>query len=312
LTELRKLVEAAIDFPDEEIDVASDSNLQGRLEDIFAEFGRITAAAREGALLREGLNVVIAGYPNTGKSSLLNRLAGEEIAIVTDLPGTTRDVLRQALQVDGLTVNLVDTAGLRLTGDVIEAEGIRRARGEMSKADLVLYLVDAAGHHSDDVSAETCGVQTRDAPRGVQSGGVQPGGVPTDELPAGVAVTLVVNKIDLTGMRASIDTRADPVQIHLSAKTGEGLDLLRGHLKQMAGYQGADSGALSARRRHLDALIRARDHVRRGADNFRSARTLELFAEDLRLAQGSLSEITGAFGSEELLGEIFRTFCIGK
>jgi tRNA modification GTPase len=283
LTELRKLVEAAIDFPDEEIDVASDSNLQGRLEDIFAEFGRITAAAREGALLREGLNVVIAGYPNTGKSSLLNRLAGEEIAIVTDLPGTTRDVLRQALQVDGLTVNLVDTAGLRLTGD-------------------------AAGHHSDDVSAETCGVQTRDAPRGVQSGGVQPGGVPTDELPAGVAVTLVVNKIDLTGMRASIDTRADPVQIHLSAKTGEGLDLLRGHLKQMAGYQGADSGALSARRRHLDALIRARDHVRRGADNFRSARTLELFAEDLRLAQGSLSEITGAFGSEELLGEIFRTF----
>jgi tRNA modification GTPase len=284
LTELRKLVEAAIDFPDEEIDFASESKLQQRLNEIFAEFGRITATARQGASLREGLNVVIAGHPNTGKSSLLNRLAGDEIAIVTDLPGTTRDVLRQALQLDGLTVNLVDTAGLRLTGDVIEAEGIRRARGEMAKADLVLYLVDASAVR----------------------------GVPTDDLPAGVPVTVVVNKIDLVETPAGIDAGNTPAEIRLSAKTGEGLDLLRDHLKQRAGYQGADSGALSARRRHLDALIRARQHLQRGADNFKFARALELFAEDLRLAQGSLSEITGAFGSEDLLGEIFRSFCIGK
>ncbi len=295
LTELRKLVEAAIDFPDEEIDFASDSNLQRRLQAIFAEFGRITTAARQGTLLREGLNVVIAGHPNTGKSSLLNRLAGDDIAIVTDIPGTTRDVLRQSLQIDGLTVNLVDTAGLRITGDVIEAEGVRRARGEMSKADLVLYLID--------VSAE--------AP-GAEAPGAEVRGVQARDLPSGVPFTLVVNKIDLAGTPARIDTSKTPAEIHLSAKTGEGLDLLRGHLKRLAGYQGVDSGALSARRRHLDALIRAKGHLQRGAENFKSGQALELFAEDLRLAQGGLSEITGQFGSEELLGEIFRSFCIGK
>ena len=285
LTELRKLVEAAIDFPDEEINFASGSNLEQRLLAILAEFGRITAAARQGALLREGLNVVIAGNPNTGKSSLLNRLAGDEIAIVTDLPGTTRDVLRQSLQIDGLTVNIVDTAGLRDTSDLIEAEGVRRARGEMSKADQVLYLIDA--------SAEACGAHARD-------------------LPTDVPFTLVFNKIDLAEMPARIDTCKTPAEIHLSAKTGEGLDLLRGHLKRLAGYQGADSGALSARRRHLDALLRARGHLQRGAENFNATRALELFAEDLRLAQAALSEITGQFGSEDLLGEIFRSFCIGK
>jgi tRNA modification GTPase len=285
LTELRKLVEAAIDFPDEEIEFAPHSNLQERLGRIFSEFERVTSAARQGALLRDGLTVVIAGKPNAGKSSLLNRLAGEDIAIVTDLPGTTRDVLRQALHLDGLAVNLVDTAGLRTTSDVIEAEGVRRARGEMSKADLVLYLID--------VSAETSGVST-------------------DDLPAGVPVVLLVNKIDLVGMPARIDAGATPVEIHLSAETGEGLDLLRGHLKQLAGHQGADNGALSARRRHLDALIRARQHVRQGAENFQGTRALELFAEDLRLAQACLGEITGEFGSDDLLGEIFRSFCIGK
>jgi tRNA modification GTPase len=289
LTELRKLVEAAIDFPDEEIDFASHASLDRRLQEIAADFGGITAAARQGALLREGLNVVIAGKPNAGKSSLLNRLAGEEIAIVAALPGTTRDVLRQSLQVDGLTVNLVDTAGLRSTDDVIEAEGVRRARGEMQKADLVLYLIDAAA----DVSAETHAA-------------------PLDDLPAGVPVVLVINKIDLLGSSARIDAGVAPVQIHLSAKSGDGLELLRTHLKQLAGYQSADGGALSARRRHLDALTRAWRYVNEGAQNFSSARALELFAEDLRLAQDSLSEITGDFGSEELLGEIFRSFCIGK
>jgi tRNA modification GTPase len=299
LTELRKLVEAAIDFPDEEIDFASESKLQARLAIILGDFERITAAARQGALLRDGLNVVIAGKPNAGKSSLLNSLAGDEIAIVTDLPGTTRDVLRQPLQLDGLVVNLIDTAGLRPTTDVIEAEGVRRARGEIGKADLVLYLVDAAADlEPGNVSAETSGVAAR--------------GVPTDDLPPGVPVAVVVNKIDLLGTPARVDTAAMPPEIHLSAKTGEGLDLLRAHLKMLAGYQIVDGSALSARRRHLDALSRARQLVQQGAENFSRAHALELFAEDLRLAQGALGEITGEFGSDDLLGEIFRSFCIGK
>jgi tRNA modification GTPase len=294
LTELRTLVEAAIDFPDEEIDFASHAKLQERLAAIAGDFERITAAARQGALLRDGLNVVIAGKPNAGKSSLLNRLVGDEIAIVTDLPGTTRDVLRQALQLDGLEVNLIDTAGLRPTTDAIEAEGVRRARGEISKADLVLYLVDAAA----DLAPGGVSAETRRLPAG--------------ELPSGVRVAIVVNKIDLVGMPARIDAAATPTEVHLSAKTGEGLDLLRAHLKQLAGYQNADGSALSARRRHLDALSRARQFMQQGAENFSRAQALELFAEDLRLAQRALGEITGEFGSDDLLGEIFRSFCIGK
>jgi tRNA modification GTPase len=285
LTELRKLVEAAIDFPDEQIDFASQANLDLRLREIFADFEEITAAARHGALLREGLNVVIAGKPNAGKSSLLNRLAGEDVAIVTDLPGTTRDVLRQSLQVDGLTLNLVDTAGLRSTQDVIEAEGVRRARGEMAGADLLLYVTDAANPEIDAQAAQ---------------------------LPVGVPMILVLNKIDLSGTPARIEAGKSPLEIHLSAKTGAGLALLRAQLKHLAGYQSTDAGALSARRRHLDALSRATEHVQQGAENFRGACALELFAEDLRLAQLALSEITGEFGSEQLLGEIFRSFCIGK
>jgi tRNA modification GTPase len=291
LTALRMLIEAAIDFPEEDIDFASHANLDERLSEIAEEFARIIAAARQGSLLRDGLNVVIAGKPNAGKSSLLNRLAGEEIAIVTDQPGTTRDVLRQPLLLHDLAVNLVDTAGLRATNDVVEAEGVRRARAEMSKADLVLYLVDAVtAPEPRDVSAETSGAG----------------------LPPGVPVVRVVNKIDLLGKRARIEAGAAAVEIHLSAKTGEGLDLLREHLEQVAGHQGADAGTLSARRRHLDALIRARQHVQQGVDNFRGAQALELFAEDLRLAQVCLGEITGEFGSDDLLGEIFRSFCIGK
>jgi tRNA modification GTPase len=286
LTELRKRLEAAIDFPDEEIDFASHADLDRRLREIFDDFARITATARHGALLRDGLNVVIAGKPNAGKSSLLNRLAGEDIAIVTDLPGTTRDVLRQSLLVDGLALNLIDTAGLRATHDVIEAEGVRRARGEIAKADLLLYVTDAADPEWD-------------APHAA-------------EPPADVPTIRVLNKIDLSGTAARIDAGKTPVEIHLSAKTGAGLELLRTALKQLAGFQSSEAGALSARRRHLEALTLARRHVQNGAENFARARALELFAEDLRLAQGNLSEITGEFGSEQLLGEIFRSFCIGK
>jgi tRNA modification GTPase len=306
LTELRKLVEASIDFPEEDIDFAAHSKFEerfvGRLADIFSAFDSILAAARQGSLLRDGLNVVIAGKPNAGKSSLLNRLAGDDIAIVTDLPGTTRDILRQSLELDGLTLNLIDTAGLRPTTDVIEAEGVRRARGEIAKADLVLYLVDAA---LKDVSAETLRTATSGA---VASKRPTSG----DDLPLGTPVAVILNKIDLLDMPARIDTTTTPVQIHLSAKTGAGIELLRSHLRTMAGYQGADSGALSARRRHLDALMRARECVQQGAEGFAARRALELFAEDLRLAQRALGEITGEFGSDDLLGEIFRSFCIGK
>lgn len=300
LTELRKLVEAAIDFPDEDIEFAAHPQLQTLLADIFTAFDSIMTAARQGSLLRDGLTVVIAGKPNAGKSSLLNRLAGDEIAIVTDLPGTTRDVLRQSLDLDGLTVNLIDTAGLRSTSDVIEAEGVRRARGEIRKADLVLYLVDATETPAPSRLPTQDGRLTAGGP------------VPVDDLPPGVPCAVIFNKIDLLDVPARIDSAATPVQIQLSAKSGAGTELLRAYLKTAAGYQGGDGGSLSARRRHVDALARARQYTQQGAEGFAGTRALELFAEDLRLAQLALGEITGHFGSEELLGEIFRSFCIGK
>jgi tRNA modification GTPase len=294
ITELRAYVEAAIDFPDEEIDFLSDKALGERLAAVFAAFDSITAAARQGALLREGLNVVIAGKPNAGKSSLLNRLAGDDVAIVTDVPGTTRDVLRQHVHLDGLPLNLIDTAGLRTATDVVEAEGVRRARHEMARADRVLYIVDAgiAGTEEEKDSAQWADE--------------------LEQLPAEVPITLVFNKIDLTGAPARLDETARPPRVFLSARTGSGLELLRSHLKASAGYRELDSGAFAARRRHLDALSRARQHVQSAADILSSARAFELFAEDLRLAQHALGEITGEFTSEDLLGEIFGSFCIGK
>ena len=294
ITGLRAYVEAAIDFPDEEIDFLSDTALRGRLAAVFAACESITAAARQGALLREGLTVVIAGLPNAGKSSLLNKLAGDDIAIVTDVPGTTRDVLRQQVHLDGLPLNLVDTAGLRAAADVVEAEGVRRARSEIARADRVLYVVDAgiAGSKDEGDSAQWA--------------------VELEQLPAGVPVTLVFNKIDLTGAPARLDESACPPRVFLSARSGSGLELLRSHLKATAGYVESESGALAARRRHLDALSRARGHVQNAADILSSTRAFELFAEDLRLAQQALGEITGEFTSEDLLGEIFGSFCIGK
>ena len=300
ITELRAYVEAAIDFPDEEIDFLSDKALGDRLAAVFAAFDSITAAARQGALLREGLNVVIAGKPNAGKSSLLNRLAGDDVAIVTDVPGTTRDVLRQQVHLDGLPLNLVDTAGLRIATDIVEAEGVRRARNEMARADRVLYLVDAGIASTKD---EKDTAQEENSPQWAAE---------LEQLPAGVPVTLVFNKIDLTGAPTRLDETADPPRIFLSARTGSGLELLRSHLKASAGYRELDSGAFAARRRHLDALSRARQHVQSSADILSSTRAFELFAEDLRLAQHALGEITGEFTSEDLLGEIFGSFCIGK
>jgi tRNA modification GTPase len=292
ITELRTLVEAAIDFPDEELDFVPGSELGRRIAKIFMSFDAITAAARQGALLREGLNVVIAGKPNAGKSSLLNKLVGDEVAIVTDQPGTTRDVLRQQVHLDGLPLNLIDTAGLRSAADVVEAEGVRRALAELSRADRVLYMLDAASQLSESSASDLA--------------------VELDELPKGVPVTLIFNKIDLSGAQASVDESRDPPQVFLSARTGAGLDLLRAHLKSRAGYRSGDSGALSARRRHLDALERARSYVVHAAQTLAATRAFELFAEELRLAQLALGEITGEFSSDDLLGEIFGSFCIGK
>ena len=296
ITALRTYVEAAIDFPDEEIDFLSGEILQKRLTAIFSAFDFITAAARQGSLLREGLNVAIAGPPNAGKSSLMNRLAGEDVAIVTDVPGTTRDVLRQQVHLDGLPLNLVDTAGLRSTVDVVEAEGVRRARTEIARADRVLYVLDASVAAADT------------------AGGNDPKEWAAElaQLPQGIPVTLVINKIDLTGAPAGVDEATAPPRVFLSARTGAGLDALRTHLKASAGYLDSESGALAARRRHLDALGRARQHVQTAADILRSTRAFELFAEDLRLAQHALGEITGEFTTEDLLGEIFGSFCIGK
>jgi tRNA modification GTPase len=292
ITELRTLVEAAIDFPDEEIDFLPGSVLGDRMANIFGSFQSITDAARQGALLREGLNVVIAGKPNAGKSSLLNRLVGEEIAIVADQPGTTRDVLRQHVHLDGLPLNLIDTAGLRVSADAVEAEGVRRAMSELARADRVLYVLDAAAAEADRVPLNWRAELA--------------------DLPPGVPVTLVFNKIDLTHAAARLDESHEPAQIFLSAKTGDGLSLLRSHLKKSAGYRSGESGALSARRRHLDALARARACVAQAGEILRSTRAFELFAEELRRAQLALGEITGTLSSDDLLGEIFRSFCIGK
>jgi tRNA modification GTPase len=289
LTELRTRVEAAIDFPDEEIEALPATVLRDRLSQVFIAFAAIEAAARQGALLREGLHVVIAGRPNAGKSSLLNRLVGDDVAIVTALPGTTRDLLRQHVHLDGMPLNLVDTAGLRTAGDVVEEEGIRRARAEMQRADRILFVID--GSLRDD-----------------------PARLPADlaGLPREIPVTLLINKIDLSGALPRLEESEGITRIYASAASGAGVDLLRQHLKHSAGFRESPSGALSARRRHLVALERAHQLVQDAADALEQSRAAELVAEDLRLAQQALGEITGEFTSDDLLGEIFSSFCIGK
>jgi len=289
LTDLRVQVEARIDFPDEQIALLEDGVFAPRLQRLFAAFEALRAAAYRGALLRDGLTVVIAGEPNAGKSSLFNALVGDEMAIVTDTAGTTRDVLRHRLHDDGIPLHLIDTAGLRTAADAIEAEGIRRARLEIARADRVLYLIDAA---APACSADAAAELRRIAPQ--------------------APVTVVLNKIDLAGLPARVDAEASPVRIFLSAKTGDGIDLLRAHLQTSAGEFPADGDALAARRRHLDALGRARLHLEDAAAALRSSDAVELFAEDLRFAQQALGEITGEFTSDELLGRIFASFCIGK
>lgn len=286
--EARMYVEAAIDFPEEEVDFLGDAELKRRIHQAIALCAQITSNARQGALLREGMTVVIAGKPNAGKSSLLNRLAGYSAAIVTDIPGTTRDILRERIHIDGMPLHVLDTAGLREDADVVEAEGIKRARDAMQRADRILYLVD--GTRSTDETAIQAELRA---------------------LPSAVPVTLVINKIDLLG-QPSRYLQSSPATIELSASSGDGIDLLRQHLKECVGFQGAESGTLSARRRHLDALQKADRHLAEALRQLSEFRAGELMAEELRQAQQALNEITGEFTSDDLLGRIFSSFCIGK
>lgn len=281
----RMHVEAAIDFPDEELDLMQDQVLQQRLEHAQQLIDAIERAAHQGSLLRDGMTVVIAGKPNAGKSSLLNRLAGYEAAIVTDLPGTTRDVLRERINLDGLPVHVIDTAGLRDTQDRIEVEGIRRARQEMTKADRLLYIVDV--NDAGDLNREL------------------------ESLPPDVPVTVVMNKIDLISKPPTTVATHPPV-IYLSAQTGMGVELLIEHLKTCVGFSSSEAGEFLARRRHLDALERAHQHLDQARSQLSVRQAGELCAEELRQMQTALSEITGEFSSDDLLGRIFSSFCIGK
>ena len=290
--DLRTYVEAAIDFPEEEIDFLADRELGERLDIVRSHLDAVEQSAKQGRVLRDGMTVVIAGPPNAGKSSLLNRLAGYDAAIVTPVAGTTRDVLRERIHIDGMPLHVMDTAGLRSdAADAAEEEGIRRAQREMARADRVLFVIDAA---TDP------GATAFTAARA--------------SLPPGIPVTLVLNKCDLaTGVPlADTITVAGPQWMAISAKTGEGLPLLRDHLKRCMGYSVAGQGTVSARARHLDALTLARRHVEEAAKQLTERRAGELMAEELRAAQRALEEITGTFTSEDLLGRIFSSFCIGK
>jgi tRNA modification GTPase len=287
--ELRTYVEAAIDFPEEEVDFLGDRELLERLQTVRDHFDAVEQSAQQGRLLREGMTVVLAGRPNAGKSSLLNRLAGYDAAIVTPIPGTTRDVLRERIDIDGMPLHVLDTAGLREGRDAVEEEGVRRAQAEFARADRVLFVIDAA-----EDPAGTAFQEER------------------ARLPPDVAVTLLFNKCDLSRGIPLADTISGPPRITLSALNGDGLDMLRAHLKSCMGYRTVEAGTVSARRRHLEALARARVHVDEGAKQLLERRAGELFAEELREAQQALGEITGEFTTDDLLGRIFSSFCIGK
>jgi tRNA modification GTPase len=292
LVSLRVYVEAAIDFPEEEIDFLASAELRERVEDVQQRLGSVLAAAEQGAVLTRGLTVAIAGRPNAGKSTLMNRLAGHDVAIVTPLAGTTRDLLRERIEIDGIPVEMIDTAGLReATHDVIEAEGMRRARAAIAHADHVLFVVDAATDPgADSFTAERA------------------------QLPAGVPVTVVMNKSDLVAASAALapaNTQAAPPRLTLSAATGTGLDALRRLIAASAGQSDAGPGAFSARARHVDALRRAAQHLDLARQQL-VAKQGELAAFELRAAQQQLGEVVGDVTSDELLGHIFGSFCIGK
>jgi len=287
LIQLRMYVEAAIDFPEEEIDFLGNSRVGMDVKELMEELTALQAAAQRGRVMRDGMNLVIAGPPNAGKSSLLNALAGTETAIVTDIPGTTRDILRERIQIDGMPIHLIDTAGLRETEDEVEQIGVARARREIAAADRILWIYDGAAdplHTAYD-----------------------PGQLPQD-----IPITFVHNKADLSGLPTGLFTDKGETKVRISAKTGEGMDALRTHLRQSMGLTQAGEGEFLARRRHLAALERTAQHLANGQAALQQGMAGELLAEDLRQAQMALAEITGEFSADDLLGEIFSSFCIGK
>jgi tRNA modification GTPase len=291
VTRLRIFVEACIDFPEEEIDILADPDVQQRIEDILSRITRIESAAKTGRLLREGMNVLLAGKPNAGKSSLLNALSGNNVAIVSAIPGTTRDLIRERILIDGMPVHITDTAGLRDSPDEIEREGIRRALQEAENTDLLLLVVDS----STEDDPETI---LRDHFSGF-----------AERMPP---VCIVMNKCDLSKTAAGLQSMPGALRVGISAMTGTGIDALREVLRNIVGYAPAEGGNFSARRRHLDALTRARQALLTSHDVLLSRAGPELLAEDLRAAQQHLGEITGHLSSDELLGKIFSSFCIGK
>ena len=281
VTKLRLHVEAAIDFPEEEIDFLADPALKNRVEECAAAFAELRRETRIGRVLRDGVQLVIVGKPNAGKSSLLNYLSGEEAAIVTEIAGTTRDILRERIEIDGLLVELVDTAGIRENPDVIEEEGIRRAREAQKSADAILWIKDPQDPGDDVI------------------------------LPEAVPVIELRNKCDL-GDAVPGFVSEDPCILNISAKTGAGVEELRTAIRRLAGFRDLGEGAFTARQRHSDALRRAARHFDAGRKALADQRAGEIFAEELRLTQAALGEITGSFTSDDLLGRIFAEFCIGK
>lgn len=289
---LRIYVEASIDFPEEEVDFLSDGKIAKDLYKIIDNLNAVKDQAKQGAILRDGMKVVIAGRPNAGKSSLLNTLVGKESAIVTDIAGTTRDVMREHIHIDGMPLHIIDTAGLREGADEVERIGIERAWAEIENADRILFMLDATTTDAED-------------PREIWPDFI-------DRLPANVGLTVVRNKADLTG-EALLTTHHENHPVYrISAKTGLGVDDLKQHLKDIMGYQGNTEGGFMARRRHLQAIAQAEKHLLEGKIQLEEYKAGELLAEELRLTQQHLSEITGEFTSDDLLGRIFSSFCIGK
>ncbi len=284
LTELRVYVEAAIDFVDEEIDFLSDGVVENKIKKIAEKIKKIKKTARQGRLLRDGMTVVLAGKPNVGKSSLLNVLAGHEAAIVTEIAGTTRDILKEQIQLDGMPLHIIDTAGLRESDNMVEKEGIRRAHEQIKQADQVLLLIDSTDPETDSV---------------------------IDSLPTDLNITKIYNKIDLVEKEPEIIESQDGTQIYLSVKKQLGLDLLTDYLKKSVGFKAETDNVFIARKRHINALNQGQEFVESAILQLQN-QAGELVAEDLRQAQNSLAEITGAFSSDDLLGKIFSSFCIGK
>lgn len=289
---LRTYVEASIDFPDEEIDFLADGKIEAKLREIINQLDLVSSEAKQGSILREGMKVVIAGRPNAGKSSLLNALAGREAAIVTDIAGTTRDVLREHIHIDGMPLHIIDTAGLREATDEVERIGISRAWTEIEQADRIILMLDSSDPDSQNIEKVRSEFLSK--------------------LPNNMPVTIVRNKVDLSGEAVGLKEENGTTTICLSAQTHQGVDLLREHLKQAMGFQTGMEGGFLARRRHLDALEKAAEHLQIGLVQLTEFHAGELLAEELRLVQANLSEITGQFTSDDLLGNIFSSFCIGK